>query len=170
MATIVSNVQIWSNPSRSVRVDATYQNRTANSVQINVTAVLTMNTSAGYSGYSSYFTPTINGIAQSRVTQKGTTPTNWYGSPITTSSGWKNISNINKNTTSIPISVVFSTDDSADSNVTKSGNLAIPAFVTNSRLNINDNWKDGDFYINVAGTWKKATPYVNVGGTWKVIN
>ena len=85
-----------------------------------------------------------------KVMQKDTTPTNWYGSPITTSSGWKTIS-INKDTTKIPISVLFTTDDPEDNNVTKSGELTIPAFVTNSRININGSWKDGNFYINVNG-------------------
>ena len=168
MATIISNQQIWSNPSRNIKVDATYQNRTATTIQVNVTTTYTLNTSGGYSGYSAYFTPTINNVKQSRVQLKKASPSSWYGSPISKSSGWKTIK-VNKNTTSIPISVLFETDDPADNDVTKSGNLSIPRFITNSRINLDGNWIDGDFYINVSGSWKKVTPYVNVNGSWKKI-
>ena len=124
MATIVSNVEIWKNPSRSIKVVASYRNRTATTIEVNITYTYTLNSSIGYTGYSQYVTPTVNGQALSRITLKENSPTNWYGSPITKSTGWKTI-NCSSSLSKITISNEFTSTDSADADVIKSGSLSI---------------------------------------------
>lgn len=78
-----------------------------------------------------------------------------------------------KKTSSIPLT--FRTTctyayDGATSDCTtdkKSYTVSANAYTFNSKMKINGEWKDGQFYINVDGVWKEATPYTNVEGTWK---
>lgn len=127
MPTKLISSNIWSNPSRKVEVYYDVQNRTIDSVQIKLTFKYILNTSAGYSGYAAYVTPTIAGVKRSRITMKGASPSSWYGDPITVASGWYTVSAA-YNVTSIKLSCLFSTTDPEDSNKTLSDTIPIADF------------------------------------------
>ena len=82
-----------------------------------------VNSSIGYTNYAQSVTPTINGSAKSATTLKSTSDSqSWYGSPIVKTVTYS-ITGLSASTTSIPLSCKFTSTDSADADVTKTGTI-----------------------------------------------
>lgn len=62
--------------------------------------------------------------------------------------------------------------DNPSANMTGKTNAGVAVITllekySNTSINVNGQYKEGEVYINVNGTWKPGTVYVNVNGTWK---
>ena len=82
-----------------------------------------MNGSSGYTAYAQSVTPTINGSAKSATTLKSTSDSqSWYGSPIVKTVSYS-ITGLSASTTAITLSCKFTSTDSVDADVTKTGTI-----------------------------------------------
>lgn len=155
------------------QLDINYASRTKNTVTLNftVSAGYTANgyTTAGYEAYTGKFV--ISGTNITSKTQNFTAKAknvSWSGKGqhyTWTSSIVIDVSS--KSNLNASISLSYST--SVGGTISSMGTLDIPQIIFNSKININGEWKDGEFYVKVNGEWKKATPYVKVNGEWKQI-
>lgn len=176
MATVFSDLQSTrGNPYVTHTLSYTLGERTKTTQVYNFTLVTKKATSTSSIGtgyaYSCYIN--VNGTGEKAFSYKAKDDVWNSGSTTGSTKTFSYTANIDPKTTSVPLTFrtacTYAYDGDTDSCTTdkKNYNVSANAYTFNSKMKVNDEWKDGQFYIKVNDVWKKATPYVNVNGTWK---
>lgn len=124
MASFVSDQQIWTAPTRNIKIDYSTSSRSATSVSVSftVTYTFTSTSSSAWQGYSQYFS-----FGGNTYTLKENSPTNWYGSPIVkTFTG--TVSGLSSTSTSASVTVTLSSADPDDADKTFTGTISFSSY------------------------------------------